>query len=643
MCGISGVIARHPLVPADLDAARRINARMVHRGPDGAGEFLDPSGQVRLAMRRLSIIDLKGGWQPLWNEDRSLALVANGEIYNFKELRAELEKAGHRFATGSDCETLVHLYEEHGLDFVHRLRGMFGFALWDARRRRLVIGRDRMGEKPLYLHERDGRLFFASEMKALLAGGQIPFELDPVAVHEYLHYGWVPEPRCMVRGVRKLRPGHLLIVDLDPWRAEERRYWDFLAAPPVDGDPARLIRAELDDIARLIVRADVPVGVALSGGLDSSAIAALVQKTHPGTVQAFSVGYRGRPRQDERRLAKEMADHLRMPFHEIEISVDEMVEFFPRLNYWRDDPITDIAGFGYYALNRAAREKGCPVLIQGQGGDELFWGYAWIARAVRETLLKAAGRRQSLWGALLAHAPQGLSKPQLVESLYLLGGLLHGWKKLRPSGAAPPAQAVFYDLENSYQMADKIARKTYHKNFSGQLADTSAAAFFQIPEPWPQPDLLIMRLLCESYLLQNGLAQGDRLSMASSVELRLPLVDYRLVELVVGLQKRTPSHGLPPKAWFKEAVADIVPDWVYNRPKRGFNPPVVEWINAIRYRYGGEFAGGYLVQQGIVDPKAAMKLAEGHSRFSPWNDLSFKYLALESWCRAMESPAPAHD
>lgn len=637
MCGISGVIARHPLAPPDLDAARRINDRMYHRGPDGAGEFLDPSGQVRIAMRRLSIIDLTGGWQPLWNEDRSLALVANGEIYNYLELRAELEKAGHHFATGSDCETIVHLYEEYGLDFVQRLRGMFGFALWDARRRRLVIGRDRMGEKPLYLHERDGRLFFASELKALLAGGQIPFELDPVAVHEYLHYGWVPEPRCMVKGIKKLGPGHLLIVDLDPWRMEQRRYWDLAAAPQIEGNPAQLVRAELNDIARLIVRADVPVGVALSGGLDSSAIAALVQKTYPGTMQAFTVGYEGQPRQDERALAKQLARHLDMPFHEIEISQGEMVDFFPQLNYWRDDPIADIAGFGYYALNRAAREKGCPVLIQGQGGDELFWGYPWAVRAVQQTLMKAAGERQSLWDALRETLPSGVSKPQLVQLAYLMGGFAYGWKKVRPSGNSPSHQTVFYDLTDGFQMAAKATLDTYQKGFAESLADAEASAFFQVEKPWPQADILTMRLLCEGYLLQNGLAQGDRLSMASSVELRLPLVDYKLVELVVGLQKWTPSYSLPPKAWFKEAVADIVPDWVADRPKRGFNPPVVQWINALRRRYGEEITEGYLIEHGILDPKAAKKLAGNNPRFSAWNDLSFKYLALESWCRAMQS------
>ncbi|CAG0988536.1 asparagine synthase (glutamine-hydrolysing) [Anaerolineae bacterium] len=636
MCGICGIISRDTLQTKDIEAVKKMNSRMRHRGPDGDGEFLDQqSNQVFLAMRRLSIIDLQGGWQPLHNEDKSLTLVANGEIYNYVELRERLEKAGHHYSTHSDCEAIVHLYEEQGLDCVQSLRGMFGFALWDARQRRLIIGRDRLGEKPIYLYEGDGKLLFASEMKALLASEQVPFDLDPISINQYLHYGWVPEPRTLLKGVRKLAPGHLLIVDVDRWHLQESQYWRFEDAPPVTGNPAGLIRAELEQIAGLIVRSDVPVAVALSGGLDSSLIAALTQKKYPGTMHAFSVGYEGRPRQDERQMAQEFARHLGMPFHEVEISTKEMLDFFPELNYWRDDPIADISGIGYYALNRAARENGFPVLIQGQGGDELFWGYPWTVRAVEESLLKAEGRQRSGLGRFLAHLPKGLSKPQLVQLLYLMGGLLNGWKKLGPDKNTPANQLAFYDLHDSFQIAAYGTHATYHQAFSECLRDSSAAEFFRVPKPWQQVDVLVMRLLFGSYLLQNGMAQGDRLSMASSVELRLPLLDYKLVELVVGLQKNTPSYSLPAKAWLKEAVADLVPEWVINRPKRGFNPPVTPWLNALKLRYGNDLCSGYLVQSSILEAKAARRLIEPQSRFSIWNDLAFKYLILEHWCQAM--------
>jgi asparagine synthase (glutamine-hydrolysing) len=612
-----------------------MNARIRHRGPDGAGEFTDPGWSVFMAMRRLSIIDLEGGWQPLYNESKTVSVVANGEIYNFVELRESLEKAGHRFRTRSDCETIVHLYEEEGPNCLERLRGMFCFALWDARVRRLIIGRDRIGEKPVYVHEREGRIIFASEMKALLASGEVPFHLDAVSVNQYLHYGWVPEPRTMLQGVRKLPPAHLLIVDVDPWNVETREYWRFEDAPPVEGDPPSLIRAELENIAGMIVRSDVPVAVALSAGVDSSAVAALAAKRYPGVMGAFSVGYKDRPMHDEREMARKFAAHIGAPFYEVEISVDEMVDFFPELNYWRDDPIADIAGYGYYAVSRAARENGFPVLLQGHGGDELFWGYPWVVRAVEATNLKEQGRQRAWLSSLVGHLPKGLSKPELVEALYLLGGLVHGWRAVQPARSAPADQVVFYDLCDTYQIAASGAHSTYHESFAMRLGESAASEWFRVGQPRSRVDLLIMRLLFGSYLLQNGIAQSDRLSMASSVELRLPLLDYRLVELVVGLQKVAPSYGLPAKSWLRAAVAGIVPQWVLDRPKRGFNPPVTPWINALKARYGEDLCSGYLTDTSVLDRAAARRLITRGSRFGVSNDLAFKYLTLESWCRAM--------
>jgi asparagine synthase (glutamine-hydrolysing) len=296
MCGIAGVV-----LSGDGDFSAAVAAMqdaLAHRGPDGAGEFHEPS--VMLAMRRLSIIDLSGGWQPLYSEDRGVVLIANGEIYNFVELRSDLEGRGHRFQTKSDCETIVHLYEDHGIECVQHLRGMFAFALWDRKRRRLLLARDRMGEKPLYVHTSGTRLVFSSEMKSLLQSGLAPFELDPVSVHLYFHYQFVPDPLTPLSGIRKLPAGHRLVVDVDPWNIREECYWRMEDAPPIDADPAEAIRAQLDEVARLVIRSDVPVGIALSGGLDSGAIAVLAAKHYPGSMRAFSVGYPGRPPSDER-------------------------------------------------------------------------------------------------------------------------------------------------------------------------------------------------------------------------------------------------------------------------------------------------------------------------------------------------------
>ncbi|MBU6482454.1 MAG: asparagine synthase (glutamine-hydrolyzing), partial [Nitrospirae bacterium] len=354
MCGIAGIISKEPLQREHADQVARMSKAMLHRGPDGAGEF--SSRHVALAHRRLSIIDLSHGQQPLYNEDSSLVLIANGEIYNFIELRSQLQERGHCFKTGSDCEVILHLYEEQGGDCVQQLRGMFAFALWDTQRQRLLLARDRMGEKPLYLCEQGGRLHFASELKALLRTGIIPFQLDPHAIDCYFHYQYVPEPMTPIKGVRKLPPATVMTIGINPWHVEERCYWHMEDAPPLEGDPAKLIRAELETISELIIRSDVPVGIALSGGLDSSAIAALAAKKYPGSMHAFSVGYSGRPFYDERAAAKALADHLSMPFHEIEISTGDMVDGFSELIGWRDDPIADISGYRYYAVMRAARE-----------------------------------------------------------------------------------------------------------------------------------------------------------------------------------------------------------------------------------------------------------------------------------------------
>ena len=299
MCGISGRISRTPLSPEQRAGVSRMNRALIHRGPDNEGRF--GTSHVALAMRRLSIIDLEGAAQPLSNADGSVTLVFNGEIYNYRELRSQLSADGYAFRTFGDGEVIVALFEKHGLDFVQHLRGMFAIALYDAVQRRLVLARDRMGEKPLYLYKKAGDIVFASEMKALMRSGEIDFALDAEAVHLYFHYQYVPEPRTAVAGVSKLPAATLLVVELEPWRVEERSYWSMAAAPSIKGDEVERLRESLDEAARLTVRADVPVGVALSGGLDSAVVAALAKRHRPDGITALTVGYAGRPDHDERR------------------------------------------------------------------------------------------------------------------------------------------------------------------------------------------------------------------------------------------------------------------------------------------------------------------------------------------------------
>jgi asparagine synthase (glutamine-hydrolysing) len=649
MCGIVGFIARHKLAPRDVEAVKRANRAMLHRGPDGSGEYCDRAGSATegahlfMAMRRLSIIDLKQGWQPLKNEDESIAVIANGEIYNHVELRADLELRGHRFRTHSDCEVLSHLYEQYDLDFVHKLRGMFAFALWDGRKRRLILGRDRMGEKPLYLHASSDGIWFASELKTLLSTGRTPFELDAPAIDSYLHYGWIPEPQTAVAGVHKLQAGHLLVIDTDPWKYSERCYWRLENAPVLSGDPIELVRAELDAIGRQIVRSDVPIGVALSAGFDSSLAAALAVKNKSSRVHAFTIGYQGAPGQDERGMAAQFADSLGMEFHSIELATSDMTRQFPKLAFDRDDPIADIAGYGYFMLSKSAREAGCPVLLQGQGGDELLWGYPWAQQAVHHSLRKLAGNPIGNFEALCAQLPKGWSRPQLVRWAYVMGGLMAGWRQLSPGRRSAERQLVAYDLSDPYQIGAHAAESTYTPRFRAAIDESlqRPADFLRRIEEDSRVDIRIIALLCRGYLLENGLAQGDRLSMANSVEVRLPLVDYRLAETLVGIQKNAPLYEDRPKRLLIDAARDLVPGYVVNRPKRGFNPPANTWVSALRTNWGEELRDGALVQTQVLNTNAAEQLVRPAWRFGPSYDLFQKYIVLEFWYRGMQSIARA--
>ncbi|KAA3646327.1 MAG: asparagine synthase (glutamine-hydrolyzing) [Chloroflexi bacterium] len=635
MCGICGNISKTPLTPEDVAQVAQLNRQLAHRGPDGEGHFNDQ--HLSFAMRRLSIIDLEGGWQPIYNEDRSLAIVANGEIYNYVELRPELEKRGHRFNTNSDIENILHLYEEHGLDFVQHLRGMFAFALWDAKRRRVVLARDRMGEKPLYLHERDGEIYFASELKALLQTGLVPLELDPVAVNNYFHYQYVPEPATPVKGIRKLPAGHLLVIDIDPWQVEQHCYWRMEDAEPLEGDPVELIRAELERVSEIVIRSDVPVGVALSGGLDSSAVAAMASAKYPGTMEAFSVGYPGRPEHDERNDAQALTEHLGIPFHDIELHQDEMLACFEELVGWRDDPIADISGYGYYAVNKIARQHNVPVLLQGQGGDELFWGYDWVRQALRESTQKLASSQPGLGNfmqSLELFLPKSLNRQGLGPWGEQLGGLLPSWQRYRRR-TTNPDQLIFYDLAKDFARAERRVSSIYAPAFQEALNGGSPYDIFTVKQPWSDPAVLLTKLISQTYLLEDGVAQGDRLSMANSVELRLPLLDYRFVETVIGLRKAQPDYHLPPKHWLKQAMQGVLPDWALNRPKRGFEPPVRQWHAAIFEKHGDALRDGLLVQQQVLNPDSAAKLATGVYPKRAITPMSFKALVLELWARQM--------
>jgi asparagine synthase (glutamine-hydrolysing) len=503
----------------------------------------------------------------------------------------------------------------------------------------VLLARDRMVEKPLHLVERDGLIAFASELRSLLLMGLVPFVLDPQAVDMYLRYGWVPSPGTIVRGVRELPPAHALAVELDSWSSREGCYWRMDDVAPICGDPVEVLRAELDEVARLTTRADVPIGVALSGGVDSAAVAALATGAHGGTVHAVTVGYEGRPRQDERHAAEGVARALGMAFHSVEVGLSDMVAAFHDLNFVRDVPIADGAGHGYWAISRAARAAGCPVMLQGQGADELFWGYPWVVRALKASTAKQSGADPSRPSveSLRSWLPRSLSSREVFEFVRYLSGVGLGRRRLATCAPGPRDQLVMWDMIDSYQAIDHVGAAIYPLSMRLALAGATPAACFTRARPWGSVDVLMTRVLCGGYLLQNGIRQADRLFMAASVEPRLPLLDYRFVETVVGLRKAASDAALPPKAWFKAAVREVVPQAVLRRPKQGFTPPARAWTEGLRAAYGETLLDGYLVKGGFLRRDAAHLVAQPRGRFSVWSGLLFGLLVLESWCQGVSS------
>jgi asparagine synthase (glutamine-hydrolysing) len=641
MCGISGILAKQALKPSQIETANRIHQNLQHRGPDGEGCY--QNNHVILNHARLSINDLAGGFQPLYNTDKSIVLIANGEIYNHIELRAQLEKDGAKFQTHSDCEVIIHLYERHGIEAtLPYLRGMFAFALYDDRKQKLFLCRDRMGEKPLYLYKQENSLIFSSELRPLVQAKAVDFELDPVAIDEYFHYQYVPEPKTPIKGVSKLPAGHLLSIHIPSWDLEEVQYWDMNESPAITGDPIAIIKQELDTISQLIIRADVPIAVALSGGVDSSAVAAMAKKHYQGEIHAFSIGYEGRPECDERNDAKAFANYLGIHFHEVELSSKNMLALFPKLCFAKDEPIADISGYGYYSVAKASHDMGVPVLLQGQGADELFWGYPWLKKAVQESIEKQANYSViiSFINSIKAEVkfkPDAWTIKKIGRWGLSFAGLSSVLQRYKRIHGKPLERLCFHDLVPDYQQAVSELHQVYTENFQEQVHSSYPDAIFTRSRPWKDIDVMITKLICQTYLQGNGINQADRLSMCSSVETRLPFVDHVLVEKVIGLRKSYPDHTLPTKYWLKQAVSELVPAWVLNRPKRGFTPPVRSWYKQLFAQYGKLLKNGHLEQAGIISPKLAEQFTKGQCPDGISSSLAFKIMVLELWCQGFKT------
>lgn len=632
MCGIIGRYRRcggsTPLQKIDI-------ARIRHRGPDSQGHFLDDF--IALGHTRLSILDLTSqGQQPMASRDSRYILIFNGEIYNFLELRRELENLGHNFRSRTDTEVVLAAYQQWGVECLARFRGMFAFALWDCVKHSLFLARDRFGEKPL-VYRRDRETFcFSSEMKALVPLlPQVP-PLSPTAVDMYLHYQYVPEPLTPLEGVFKLPPAHYLVITPDDWDAAPKPYWRIEDAPVVTGDPIPLIQAELKKAIALTLRSDVPVGVALSGGIDSGGIAAIAAPGYHETMKCFSVGYPGRPPYDERDQAESLARHLGLEYHDVELRTDELVAFFPQLVAHMNDPIADIAAYGHYAVARAAADEGIKVLLTGIGGDEVFWGYAWtrdLIRTNRKKLGLASSPSRRLAGrvgkycnsSLMFRLTNSRKVPGIIRKL---AGQL---TEAAAMGSIPDDEAVFMSIVPDFNQAIALAPELYAKSFAVQIPPRNAFSPLKLPLDGTEDAILIVRkLLFDTWLVSNCLDLGDGVSMGSSVETRIPFLDYRLIELIVGLEKGNPCYQPGYKTWLKKALQGILPDDVMARPKQGFQPPVFEWLQNLVGTYGDLLYGGYLMRCGMFDDQSVSKMIEGElgSIF-----FVYKVVLLELWYR----------
>jgi asparagine synthase (glutamine-hydrolysing) len=595
MCGICGVASAQPGAVADLEAVRRMNARLVHRGPDSDGLFED--GGVALAMRRLSIIDLERGDQPILNEDGSIAVVQNGEIYNYRELRAELERRGHRFATASDTEVLVHLYEEHGEGFVERLRGMFAIALWDRRERRLLLARDRFGIKPLYYRVAGQTLSFASELKAMLEQPGFSREIDPRAVAAYLAFNSIPAPLTIFAEARKLPAGTLL-----SWRdgrAESRRYArpaPVAAAEARRGPEAELaeeLRETLRDSIRAHLVADVPVGVLLSGGVDSAGIVALAAGEQAEPLKTFSVGFE-EASFDELERARLVAERYRTEHHEIVLRPDA-VELLPKLVEAFDEPFGDSSALPTYLVSELAAGE-VKVALSGEGGDELFGGYYTY---VADLLAPRLGRLAALATPLVERLPSSDSKASFdyKAKRFARGAGLpplerhHAWKEIF---SRRQQQAMLGGRDPGWDPLD-LYRERY--------AETAGA----------EPLARLQDVDLGIYLVDDLLVKTDRAGMAHSLETRVPFLDNEVAAAALGLATPLKVRRLAKKRLLRRALAPLLPEEVLRGPKQGFSIPVAAWLRGPLRGFAREaLSAETLSRQGWLDPVAVTALLDRH-------------------------------
>jgi asparagine synthase (glutamine-hydrolysing) len=607
VCGICGIATTRG--GADLEELRAMSNLLVHRGPDSAGEHVN--GGIALAARRLSILDLEHGDQPIANEDGTCVVVQNGEIYNYPELRRELERAGHQLRTRCDTEALVHLYEDYGVGFAERLRGMFAVAIWDARRRRLVLARDPYGIKPLYYRHAGGELRFASELRALPRG-----EIDPDALEAFLAFNSIPAPYSIFRDVRKLPAGHVLV-----WQGGEVTIDRYARPGPVpknelrDGDEAELIeelRARLRDSVRAHLLSDVPVGVLLSGGVDSAALAALAAQETPEPVHTFTIGFEERSF-DERADARLVADRYGTEHHELLLRPDPEQLLLALADAF-DEPFADSSALPTYLVSQLAAEH-VKVALSGEGGDELFGGYyTYAADLMADRLAPLARVARPLVEALPAStrkASLDYKAKRFVRAAHLPPlERHHGWKEI----FSADARAELTGRPDSFDPVDVLRGRYAETEEAPQLARLQDVDF-------------------GIYLVDDLLVKTDRASMAHSLEARVPFLDPLVTNLAFALPTRLKVRGLAKKVLLRKAVEPLVPSQVVHGRKRGFSIPAAAWLRGELEPFAREtLSAESLRRQGFFKPEPVTRLIDEHvAGREDWSRQLWGLLAFTLW------------
>ncbi len=632
MCGIAGVLYVDATCPADEDVLRRMGGRLAHRGPDAEGFHREPG--VGLVHRRLSIIDLAGGEQPMANEDGAIVVVFNGEIYNYQELRTLLLSRGHTLRTHSDTEVLVHLYEDEGDDLVQRLRGMFAFALWDRPRRRLLLARDRVGIKPLYFFRDAEKLVFASELKALFEHPDLPRALDPAALEDYLAYGMVPGSRCIFAGVEKLPAGHVLSVSANEWQSRPRRYWSLRLEPDETRSGEQWleeVRAGVTEAVRMHLVADVPVGAFLSGGVDSSVVVSLAAGASNGPLRTFSMGFADEAF-SELPHARQVAEAFGTQ-HVEEIVTPDAVELLDQLSHYFDEPFGDSSAVPTFLVSRLAARH-VKVVLSGDGGDEAFGGYARYAHDLREAAVRRRlprWLRRGLLAPLASVWPRTASLPRPLRLRSALTNL-----SLEEAAAYANTLSITRPpLRRQLLSADVRAGLNSHD--PGQLI---CEAYGHAPPGDALAGMIAADTAC--LLPDDFLVKVDRASMACGLEVRPPLLDHKLLELAARIPSRWKVCRGTTKWVFKEAFRDRLPTKLMDRPKHGFEMPVDAWLRGpLRQRFEDSVLAPGTRLDGLIDRSTAGELYREHRRGGRHGNTLWALLVLAAWAERYLPGQPA--